>query len=44
MDYLLNIGIAITATAVVGAIITAVILKIYAVKLNRKLDSEYGKL
>ncbi|MCL2015949.1 MAG: hypothetical protein FWG68_06835 [Defluviitaleaceae bacterium] len=43
MEFLLYVGIGMTATAVIGGIVAAIGLKIYGGVLNRKLDAEYGK-
>ncbi|MCL2016888.1 MAG: hypothetical protein FWG68_11650 [Defluviitaleaceae bacterium] len=46
-NFLVNLfylGLTITATAVFLGITTAIALKIHAAKLNKKLNSEYGKL
>ena len=42
-DLIFNSGIVICGIAVVGAIIAAIVLRVFKVRLNRRLDAEYGK-
>ena len=42
-DFIIYIGIAVCGTAVVGAVIAAVFLRLFKSRLNRQFDEEYGK-
>lgn len=42
-EQIFHIGVVICGVAVVGALIAAILLRCFKARLNRQLDSEYGK-
>lgn len=42
-DLIFKLGVTISGIVVVIAIIIAIMLRVYKVKLNKKFDVEYGK-
>jgi hypothetical protein len=42
-DLILTIGIIICGAAVIGAAVSAVVLRLHKARLDKRLDSEYGK-
>lgn len=42
-EMIFNLGILICVVAIAGAIITAIMLRIFKVRLNKQLDAEFGK-
>lgn len=42
-DYILYSGIAVCGIAVIGAIIATILLRFFKMRINKQLDTEYGK-